>query len=160
LATMPSQIHHEKLERTSNADRLKFNDRLVPIDIDLIGPAIVAFVRSLVGNFRGTRKLQSVETHKTLCKTARWHTGYNPSVSTCGPTFDPQHWHLSLRGDQCWRGLVYITMLLPAFCPAFHLNCDPRYRRLSYNFESVSYVGTSTVTSDLRAFYFPTWPYH
>ena len=116
LATMPSQIHHEKLERTSNADRLKFNDRLVPIDIDLIGPAIVAFVRSLVGNFRETRKLQTVETHKTPCKTARWHTGYNPSVSTCGPTFDPQHWHLSLRGVQCWRGHVYITLLLPAFC--------------------------------------------
>ena len=113
LATMPSQIHREKLERTSNADRLKFNDRLVPIDIDLIGPAIVAFVRSLVGNFRETRKLQTVETHKTQLKPIRWHTGYNPSVSTCGPTFDPQHWHLSLRGVQCWRGHVYITLLSP-----------------------------------------------
>ena len=57
LATMPGKFYSKKLERTSNADRLKFNDRLVPIDIDLIGPAIVAFVRSLVGNFRETQKL-------------------------------------------------------------------------------------------------------
>ena len=106
LATMPSQIHHKKLERTSNADRLKFNNWLVPIDIDLIGPAMVAFVRSLVGNFCETRKLQKIQTHKTYHKKSSWHTGYNPSVSTCRPTFDPQHWHLSLRGVQCWHGPV------------------------------------------------------
>ena len=34
LATMTSQIHHEKLERTSNADRLKFNGPLVQLDLN------------------------------------------------------------------------------------------------------------------------------
>ena len=46
LATMPSQIHPEKLEWTSNAARLKFKGRLVQININFIGGAIVAFVRS------------------------------------------------------------------------------------------------------------------
>ena len=136
LATMPSQIYSRKLEWTSNADRLKFNDRSVQIDMSLIEEAIVGFVPRWLGNFCETRKLQYVETHKTTCKKARWYTGYNPSVSTCRPTFDPQHWHLFLRGVQCWLGHVYITMLLPAFCPAFHLNRDPRYRRLSYDLKS------------------------
>ena len=58
LATMPSQIYLRKLEWTSNADRLKFNDRSVQIDMNLIEEAIVAFVRSWPGNFRKTRKLQ------------------------------------------------------------------------------------------------------
>ena len=58
LATMPSQIHPKKLERTSNADRLKFNDQSVQIDMNLIEEAILAFVRSWLGNFCETRKLQ------------------------------------------------------------------------------------------------------
>ena len=101
-----------------NADRLKFNSQLVQINMNLIGPSIVAFVRRLVGNFRETRKLQIVETHTTQLQKVSWHTGYNPSVSTCGPTFDPQHWHLSLRGVQCWRGHVYhvvVTCFLSCF---------------------------------------------
>ena len=65
LATMPSQIYSRKLEWTSNADRLKFEGPLVQIDMNSIEEAIVAFVRSLVGNFRETRKLQTVQTHKT-----------------------------------------------------------------------------------------------
>ena len=46
LATMPSQFYSRKLEWTSNADRLKFNDRSVQINMNLIEEAIVAFVRS------------------------------------------------------------------------------------------------------------------
>ena len=46
LATMPSQIHDEKLEWTSNADRLKFKGRCSQSNITFIGGAIVAFVRS------------------------------------------------------------------------------------------------------------------
>ena len=89
LATMPSQIYLRKLEWTSNADRLKLNDWSVQIDINLIEEAFVAFVRSWLGTICETRKLQQIQTHKTHRKKHRWHTGYNPSVSTCGPTFDP-----------------------------------------------------------------------
>ena len=91
LATMPSQIYSRKLERTSNADRLKFNDRSVQIDMNLIEEAIVAFVRSLVGNFRETRKLQSLETHKTLYKTARWHTRFSRDWSSDVCSSDLRH---------------------------------------------------------------------
>ena len=45
LATMPSQIYPKKLERTSNADRLKFEGRSVGPNISFIGGAIVAFLR-------------------------------------------------------------------------------------------------------------------
>jgi len=107
LATMSGNFYLRKVEKTLNADQLKFNDRLVPIYMDLIGPSIVAFVRSLLGNFSETRKLQTVQKHKKRLQKVSWHTGYNPSVSTCGPTFNPQHWHLSLRGVQCWRGDVH-----------------------------------------------------
>ena len=65
LATMLGKFYSKKIERTSNADRMKFNGRLVQINMNLIGPSIVAFVRSLVGNFRETRKLQYVQNHKT-----------------------------------------------------------------------------------------------
>ena len=119
LATMPSQIYSRKLEWTSNADRLKFNGWSSISDMSLIGWAIVAFVCSWLCNFCETRKLQFIHTHKTNTKKSSWHTGYNPSVSTCGPTFDPQHWHLSLRGVQCWRGHVYITLLSPTFNTRF-----------------------------------------
>jgi len=46
LATMPGKFYSRKLERTLNVDRLKFNDRLIQINMKLIGPSIVAFVRS------------------------------------------------------------------------------------------------------------------
>jgi len=46
LAIMTGNFYPKKLEWTSNADRLKFNGRLAQIDMNLIGPAIVAFVRS------------------------------------------------------------------------------------------------------------------
>jgi len=46
LTTMPGNFYLKKLEWTLNADRLKFNARLVQINISFIGPAIVAFVRS------------------------------------------------------------------------------------------------------------------
>ena len=46
LATMPGKFYSRKLQRSSNADRLKFNGRLVQINMNLIGPSIVAFVRS------------------------------------------------------------------------------------------------------------------
>jgi len=54
---MPSQIYAEKLEWTSNANRLKFNGRLAQIHFNLIGPAIVAFLRRKLSNFRKTRKI-------------------------------------------------------------------------------------------------------
>ena len=55
FATMPSHFYPKKLERTLNADRLNFNSRLVQINMNLIGPSIVAFVRSsLLGNFHET----------------------------------------------------------------------------------------------------------
>ena len=111
LATTTSQIYPEKLEWTSNADQLKFNDRLAKNDTNLIGWAIVAFVRSWLGNFRETQKLQRIQTHKTRCKKSRWHTGYNPSVSTCGPTFDPQHWHLIERCSMlAWSRLHHVVV--------------------------------------------------
>ena len=65
LATMPGKFYSRKLERTLNADRLKLNSRLVQINVNFIGPAIIAFVRSLLGIFRESRKLQTVQTHKT-----------------------------------------------------------------------------------------------
>ena len=46
LATMPGNFYSRKLERTLNTDRLKFNGRFVQSNINWIGPAIVAFVRS------------------------------------------------------------------------------------------------------------------
>ena len=45
-ATTSSQIHHEKLEWTSNVTRLKFKGRSALMNISFIGGAIVAFVRS------------------------------------------------------------------------------------------------------------------
>ena len=64
LAIMPSQIYPEKLEWTSNADRLKFNGRLAQIHFNLIGQDIVAFLRIKLGHFCETRKLQLIQTHK------------------------------------------------------------------------------------------------
>jgi len=58
FAIIPGKFYPKKLEWTPNADRLKFNDRSVQIDMNLIEEAIVAFVRSWLGNFRETRKLQ------------------------------------------------------------------------------------------------------
>ena len=114
LATMSGNFYLRNFEQTSNADRLKFNGPLVPIYMDLIGPSIVAFVRSLLGNFRKTQKLQTVQTHKTQLQKVSWHTGYNPSVSTCGPAFNPQHWHLFLKVFNA--GVVtFITLLSTAF---------------------------------------------
>ena len=46
LATMPGDFYPKKLKSTPNADRLKFNGWLAQIDMNLIGPAIVDFVRS------------------------------------------------------------------------------------------------------------------
>jgi len=119
LATMWGNFYPKKLEQTSNADRLKFNNRSAQINMNLIEEAIVAFVRSLLGNFRKTRKLQTVQTHKTQLQKVSWHTRYNPSVSTCGPTFNPQHWHLSLRGVQCWRGDVHHVVVNCVRCSHF-----------------------------------------
>ena len=60
LAIMPSQIYSEKLEWTLNADCLKFNGRLAQIHFNLIGPAIVAFLRKKLANFCETQKSQHV----------------------------------------------------------------------------------------------------
>ena len=46
LATIPGNFHPKKLEWTSNADQLKFNDQSAQMYLGLIGAAIVAFVRS------------------------------------------------------------------------------------------------------------------
>ena len=46
LATMSVKFYPKKLEWTSNADWLKFNSRSAQMCLGLIGPAIVAFVRS------------------------------------------------------------------------------------------------------------------
>jgi len=61
---MQSQIYPKKLEWTSNADRLKFKGRLAQIHFNLIGRDIVAFLRRKLADFRETRKLQHVQTHK------------------------------------------------------------------------------------------------
>ena len=45
LATMPGKVYSRKLDRTSNADPLKFNGQSVQIHMNLIGGVIVAFVR-------------------------------------------------------------------------------------------------------------------
>ena len=57
LATMLDKFYLRKLERTLNADRLKFNGRLVQINMNLISGAIVAFVCSSLGKFCKSRKL-------------------------------------------------------------------------------------------------------
>jgi len=97
LAILSSQIYPEKLELTSNADRLKFNGRLAQIYFNLIGQAIVAFVCRKLSNFCESRKSQIVQTHKTQCQKASWHTGYSysPSVSSCGSMYKTHLWHIS-----------------------------------------------------------------
>ena len=112
LAIMSSKIYPGKLEWTLNADRLKFNGRFAKPNISFIGPAIVAFVRRKLDNFRKTRKLQLIQTHKTSSQKSSWHTGDKPSVFTCGPTFEAQHWHLSL--SLCNAGVKTSIMLLSA----------------------------------------------
>ena len=52
---MPGNFYSKKLEWTSNANRLKFNGWFSQIDMNLIGPAIVAFVRSQLDNIRETK---------------------------------------------------------------------------------------------------------
>jgi len=64
LAIMPRQIYPQKLEWTSNADRLKFNGRLAQVHFNLVGRNIVAFLRRKLGIFREIRKLQHIQTHK------------------------------------------------------------------------------------------------
>jgi len=46
FATMPVKFYSRKLERTSSADRLNFNGRLVQINMNLIGIAIVASLQT------------------------------------------------------------------------------------------------------------------
>ena len=46
LATMLDDFYPKELKWISSANRLKFNGQLVQIDMNLIGPAIIAFVRS------------------------------------------------------------------------------------------------------------------
>jgi len=91
-----------------------------------IGPAIVAFVRRKLGNFYESRKLQTVQAHKIEHQKPRWHTGYKPSVSMCGPTFKAQHWHLSYSEAQCWRQDVYHVVVSYFIILTFYLNHDPR----------------------------------
>ena len=50
-------IYPGKLECTSNADQLKFNGRLAQIYLNLIGQAIVSFVRRKQVNFCDLQKL-------------------------------------------------------------------------------------------------------
>ena len=95
LAIMPSQMYAEKLEWTSNPDRLNLNGRLAQIHFNLIGRDIVAFLCRKLGNFCKTQKSEHVQTHKTQLQPSSWHTGYNPSVSTCGPLYETWRWHLS-----------------------------------------------------------------
>ena len=54
LAIMSSKIYPGKLKWKLNADRLKFNRRFGQRNKSFIGPAIVAFVRRKLGNFRET----------------------------------------------------------------------------------------------------------
>ena len=60
LAIMSSKIYPGKLEWTLNADCLKFNGQFAKPNKSFIGPAIVAFVRRKLGNFRETQKLQQI----------------------------------------------------------------------------------------------------
>jgi len=60
--------------------------------------SIVAFLRRKLGDFHETQKLQQDQTHKTQLQLSSWHTGYNPSVSSCGPLYETQRWHLSSKG--------------------------------------------------------------
>ena len=114
LVTMWCNFYLKELEWTSNVDWLKFNSRSAQMYMNLIEGAVVAFVRSLLDNFRETRQLQTVQTHKIQLQKASWHMGYNPSVSTCGPAFNSQHWHLFLEVFNA--GVVtFITLLSTAF---------------------------------------------
>ena len=55
-----------------------------------------------------------------LCVWTVSNTGYNPSVSTCCPMCNPQHWHLFWEVFNA--GVVTsITLLSTAFSPAFHI---------------------------------------
>ena len=46
LATISGSFYSRKFERILSADRLKFNGQFVQIYMNLIGPSIVAFVRT------------------------------------------------------------------------------------------------------------------
>ena len=75
LAIMSSKKIPGKLEWTWNAEHLKFNYWFGQRNISFVGPAIVAFVRRKLGNFRESQKLQLVQTHKTKLQKASWHMG-------------------------------------------------------------------------------------
>jgi len=80
--------------------------------------------------------------------------GYNPSVSTCGPMFNPQHCHL-FWGVFNAGVVTFITLLSTAF-----VACNSYLKRVHdnvgyYTFIAyVSYVGTHSLSCDLRAFIF------
>ena len=93
FAIMPGNVHPEKLKWTSNADQLMFNKRLVQINMNLIGGAIVAFVRSWLGNFCKSQPLQTVQTHTIQCQKSSWHREISSCASSCGRVYKSQYWH-------------------------------------------------------------------
>jgi len=94
LATMPGNFHPKKLKWTSNADQLKFNGRVVQIDMNIIGQAIIAFVCSQLCNVCESQELLASLTHKIQYQTSSWHRGNSSYISLCGRMCKSQHWHI------------------------------------------------------------------
>jgi len=109
LATMPSKFHQKKLEWASDADRLKFNGRVVQINLSWIGQDIVAFVCSSLGNFCELRKLQTVQTYKIGDKTSSWHRDKAPHLILWRWMYKSQRWHHSESYVHSWANTNFMV---------------------------------------------------
>jgi len=119
---MSSQIYLEKLEWTLNTNRLKFNGRLAQIHLNLIGQAIVAFVRRKLAKYRELQKLQSVQTHKTQRQKVSWYTGQcvdHGSIPSIGTS-------LRVVFNAGCGGDMHHVVVSCFYLLAFHLNRVPQ----------------------------------
>ena len=135
---------------------MKVNGWLVPIYMDLIGSSIVAFVRSLLGNFRETQNYKRFK-----------HTGHNfrklviiqATTHPCQHAVQRSTPSIGISFERCsmlawwhiWRCCQLLSLLAFHIWIAFHDNVG------YYNYTFVvkaSYVRTHTLSCDLRAFIF------
>jgi len=143
LAIMPSQIYPEMLEWTSNVDRLKFNSRLAQIHFNFIGQDIVGVLRRKLGNFRESRKLQTVQTYKIEMSESQLTYGLQPIRFIVWTHVQDPALASFLEGYQsvgCIHHLVVVSCLAIVL---FICNAIDELELYCTFVVSVSYVGTS-----------------